>query len=111
MSLMSHSSLTLNTLKVVATYQQHEFSPYLQGLDNVSKSVVNECGSLIQDTLDRFQLRYENSLSIGGSGKKIKDIHKRIEWSLREKEKLQHLRAKLQYGVQRLSLLTNLAAE
>jgi hypothetical protein len=45
-----------------------------------------------------------------GSGKKIKDIYKRIEWSVREKERLKQLRDKLQEGVQRLSLLTTLAA-
>lgn len=96
---------------MVATYQQHELSPYLQGLDNVSKSVVNQCAALIQDTLDHIQSRYGKSLGIEGSGKKIKDIYKRIEWSVREKERLQNLRDKLQEGVQRLSLLTSLAAE
>ncbi|RSL94418.1 hypothetical protein CDV31_014332 [Fusarium ambrosium] len=29
-------------MQVVATYQQHEFSPYLDGLDNATKSVINQ---------------------------------------------------------------------
>lgn len=44
--------------QVVATYQQHEFSPYLDGLDNAAKSVIDQCGSLIQDTLEHIQPKY-----------------------------------------------------
>ncbi|RSL90954.1 hypothetical protein CEP51_000518 [Fusarium floridanum] len=96
-------------MQVVATYQQHEFSPYLDGLDNATKSVINQCGSLIQETLEHIQPKYHDSLSGGSSGKKFNDIYRKIEWSMREKDRLRHVREKLQDGVQRLSLLTNLA--
>ncbi|KID65919.1 hypothetical protein MAN_05578, partial [Metarhizium hybridum] len=96
---------------VVATYQQHELSPCLQVLDDVSKSVVDECASLIQDTLQHLRSRYRGSLGAEGSGNKIRDIVKRIEWSVRETQRLEKLREKLREGVQRLSLLTGLAAE
>ncbi|KAK8929294.1 hypothetical protein VCV18_001956 [Metarhizium anisopliae] len=96
---------------VVATYQQHEVSPCLQVLDDVSKSVVDECASLIQDTLQHLRSRYGGSLGAEGSGNKIRDIVKRIEWSVRETQRLEKLRGKLHEGVQRLSLLTGLAAE
>lgn len=96
--------------QVVATYQQHEFSPYLDGLDNAAKSVIDQCGSLIQDTLEHIQPKYHESLRVGGSGKKINDIYRKIEWSMREKDRLRYTREKLQDGVQRLSLLTTLAA-
>ncbi|KAH7254936.1 hypothetical protein MRS44_016409 [Fusarium solani] len=97
-------------MQVVATYQQHEFSPYLDGLDKAVKSVIDQCGSLIQDTLEHIQPKYHESLRIGGSGKKINDIYRKIEWSMREKDRLRYTREKLQDGVQRLSLLTTLAA-
>ncbi|KAJ2985684.1 hypothetical protein NUW58_g5402 [Xylaria curta] len=98
-------------MQVVATYEQHESSPYLEGLDNVSKCVVNQCTSDIQDAFDYFQSRYQNSLHPGGSGKKIKDVFKKVEWATREKDRLRCLREKLKEGIQRLSLLTSLAAE
>ncbi|UPK95737.1 hypothetical protein LCI18_006672 [Fusarium solani-melongenae] len=97
-------------MQVVATYQQHEFSPYLDGLDNAAKSVIDQCGSLIQDTLEHIQPKYHESLRVGGSGKKMNDIYRKIEWSMREKDRLRYTQERLQDGVQRLSLLTTLAA-
>lgn len=41
--------------KVVATYQQHELTPYPQGLDAVSKTMVDNCTTLIQDALKHLQ--------------------------------------------------------
>ncbi|KAL2674038.1 hypothetical protein Neosp_012484 [[Neocosmospora] mangrovei] len=96
--------------QVVATYQQYELSPHLDGLDKEVKSVIDQCGSLIQDTLEHIQPKYRNSLRVGGSEKKIRDIYRKVEWSMREKDRLRHTREKLQDGVQRLSLLTALAA-
>lgn len=86
-------------------------SIYLQDLDHASKSIVEQCTTLIQDTLNRLDLRYGDSLSVNGSGKKIKDKFKQIKWSLSEKERLQNLRERLQEGVQRLTLLTSLATK
>ncbi|WAO84146.1 Hypothetical protein NCS54_00135200 [Fusarium falciforme] len=96
--------------QVVATYEKHESSTYLADLDQASKSVVNKTASLIQDALDHFQSRYKSSLHPGGSGKKLKDAYKKLEWSTREKERIRCLREKLQESVQRLQLLTSLAA-
>lgn len=96
--------------QVVATYQQHEPSPYLNGLDSVAKSIIDQCGSLIQDTLEHVHPKYHDSLRVGGSGKKVKDIYRKVEWMTRETDRLRHVREKLQDGVQRLSLLTTLAA-
>ncbi|KAL6411861.1 hypothetical protein AUP68_04240 [Ilyonectria robusta] len=97
-------------MQVVATYQQHESSPYLDGLDKAAKSVIDQCGSLIQDTLEHVHPKYYDSLRVGGSGKKVKDIYRKVEWMTRETDRLRHVREKLQDGVQRLSLLTTLAA-
>lgn len=57
--------------QVVATYQQHEFSPYLDGLDKAVKSVIDQCGSLIQDTLEHIQPKYHESLRIGGLARRL----------------------------------------
>ncbi|KAL6850700.1 hypothetical protein ACO1O0_007825 [Amphichorda felina] len=97
-------------MQVVATYQQHELSPSLQVLDDISRLVVDECTAHIQEALEHFRLRYGNSLGVGGSGKKIQDIAKRIEWSMREPQKLGVLRNKLHEGTQKLSLLMSLTA-
>ncbi|RSM18958.1 hypothetical protein CDV31_002281 [Fusarium ambrosium] len=97
-------------MQVVATYEKHESSTYLTGLDQASKSVVDQTASLIQDNLDHFQSRYKNSLQPGGSGKKWKDVYKKLEWSTRERERVRCLREKLRESAQRLQLLTNLAA-
>lgn len=94
--------------KVVATYQQHE-TPCLQGLDAVSKTVVDNCTTLIQDALNHLQLYYGSSLTKEGSGNKARDILKRVEWCVREKTRLGALRAGLQQGTQRLTLLSNLS--
>jgi hypothetical protein len=86
-------------------------TPYLDGLDNVAKSVADQCGSVLRDALDHFHARYNDSLCLGGSGKKIKDIYKKLEWSVREKDQLHSLRRRLQDGVQRLTLLTALTVK
>jgi predicted RecB family endonuclease len=97
-------------MQVVATYEQHEPSSSLNTLDQVTKSVVDECGTLLQEAADRFIPRYHSSLQSGGSGRKIKDAYKKIEWSVREKERLHELRDKLRENTERLCLLTALAA-
>lgn len=92
-------------------YEQHELSPFLQGLDTVTRSVVHQCAALIQEALEHLQSRYSNTLCIEGSHKRIKDIYRRIEWFAREKERIRNLQEKLTESIQRLSLLINLASE
>ncbi len=93
----------------MAAFQEHESSPFLSVLYSVSKSVVHECATSIQETLDRLQRRYHNSLEASGSGNKAKDIYKKLEWSLKEKDQLDGLREKLHKNAERLSLLVILA--
>ncbi|KAJ6789712.1 hypothetical protein PWT90_00576 [Aphanocladium album] len=95
---------------VVATYQQHEVTPYLQELDAVSKTVVDNCTTLIQDALNHLQARYGSSLTKEGSGNKAVDVMKRVEWCMKEKTRLGALRAAIQQNTQRLLLLSNLSA-
>ncbi len=94
---------------MVATYEQHELSPYLQGVDAASKSVVGKCTTLIEDTLTHLQSRYGSSLTECGSENKIKDVYKRFEWCVREKDRIRAVRDGLQEGVLSLTLLTTLA--
>ncbi|KAK0731893.1 hypothetical protein B0H67DRAFT_654855 [Lasiosphaeris hirsuta] len=53
--------------QVVATYEQHDTSSILVCLTRETKTVVDECGTLIQQTLDLLMPRYEQSLRPGGS--------------------------------------------
>lgn len=71
---------------------------------------MGRCTVLVRDMLSHLQTRYGNSLSTLGSGKRIKDIFKCIEWRAKETERIRQLRESLREGVQRLTLLTTLAA-
>jgi hypothetical protein len=94
---------------VIATYPQHESSLYLQELDAVTKQVVDECAELIRQALARWQKKYGEALAPEGSGNALKDAGRKLEWRLREKERVAELRARLDQGVQRLTLLGALA--
>jgi hypothetical protein len=97
--------------QVVSTYQQQENSIYLSELDRITKAVVEECASSIEGALRRFRDKYHGSLHHAeGSGSKLYDGYKKLEWAFREKEQLQGLREKLQRNTERLSLLAGLAA-
>ncbi|KXX74530.1 hypothetical protein MMYC01_209032 [Madurella mycetomatis] len=98
-------------MQVVATYPQYESTPYLAGIGTTTKEVVNECGSLIQESLDRWHTKYHVSLSPGGSGNRIKDAGKKMEWSLREQERARELQNKLSRGIERMTLLSALATQ
>lgn len=94
----------------MATYEQHGRSVYLTELDRATKTVVEECAALIEGALQHFGTRYHGSLQTEGSGNKCRDAYKKIEWALREKERLLELREKLQRNTERLTLLNGLAA-
>ncbi|KAJ4289909.1 hypothetical protein N0V88_006704 [Collariella sp. IMI 366227] len=108
-SAQTHNADNGISQKVVATYSQHEFTLYLEELDTATLVVVNECGDLIQEALDRWH-KYHEALSSEGSGNGLKSIVKKIEWSLRDQKRMKELQKKLDQGVQRLTLLGALAA-
>ncbi|GAB1309964.1 hypothetical protein MFIFM68171_00174 [Madurella fahalii] len=95
--------------QVVATYQEREYSVYLSSLDNATKAVVDDCAGLIEAALQHFGSRYQDNLRAGGSGNKWKDAYKKVEWSVKEKERLQELQEKLRQNTERLALLSVLA--
>lgn len=97
--------------KVVATHQSHEPTPYLDGVDALTREIINDCAGLIQTTLDSLRARYGDSLGRDGieSDRKLQGIFKRIQWSMLEQSRLQVLQEKVQKSTQRLSLLTALA--
>ncbi|KAK7753731.1 hypothetical protein SLS62_004355 [Diatrype stigma] len=96
-------------MQVVATYEQHEFSLHLNQLDNIAKAVVDRCGHLIQEVLDRLCPKYHASFQVGGSDNKLKDVLRKGEWLLRDKKRIEVLRCELRQGIERLTLLTALA--
>jgi hypothetical protein len=96
---------------VVATYEKYEPSPYMQGLSAAAKSIVNECGTLIQDALDTLRPRYDGSLlRDGGSGNVMRDAAKKVQW-LWERGQVEDLESKLKDNTLRLSLLVSLTAQ
>lgn len=96
--------------QVVATYPQREFTPYLEGLDTATKETVDDCAGLIREALCRWQKKYHQALSPSGSGNALKDAGRKMEWFLREQERVVELQAKLSQSIQRLTLLSALAA-
>ncbi|KAK3896403.1 hypothetical protein C8A05DRAFT_20612 [Staphylotrichum tortipilum] len=97
-------------MQVVATYPQREFTPYLEGLDTSTKETVDDCAGLIREALDRWQKKYHQALASKGSGNALKDAGRKMEWFLREQERVAELQVKLSQGIQRLTLLSALAA-
>jgi len=94
---------------VVEVYSQREPSSYTKELDDATKEVTNECGTLIRELFDRLRPKYHESLQLGGSGNVVKDWGKKITWSFREQEVVREFQEKLAHGVQRLTLLMSLA--
>jgi hypothetical protein len=92
----------------VATYEAREPSAYLAGLDQATKAVVDECAGLIEQAIQHFGSRYHDSLRAEGSGNKWRDACKKVEWAVREKERLLELREKLRRNTERLTLLNGL---
>ncbi|KAI0875786.1 hypothetical protein GGS24DRAFT_272331 [Hypoxylon argillaceum] len=95
---------------VIATYQQYEQSPWLCGLGATTKSVVDECTTLLQDALEGWSYKYRESLTIGGSRNRVKDTYRKIQW-LWEKDNVTKLQNKLKISTSRLSLLTALTSQ
>lgn len=77
----------------------------------MTKTVVNECGSLIQEFLGTTAPRYHDYLQPGGSGRKFKDYLKRIEWSVKKKSDVLLLQQTLHSKTACLSLLIGLACK
>ncbi|KAL1841536.1 hypothetical protein VTJ49DRAFT_6965 [Mycothermus thermophilus] len=96
-------------LQVVATYEQCGHSVYLNELDNATRAVVDECAGLIAGALEHFGGRYHVSLQPGGSESWLRDARKKVSWFLRERERVNELREKLNRNIQRLTLLNGLA--
>lgn len=70
----------------MTTYQPYQLSQLLDGVDHVSRSVVEERSTLIQERLDRLGARYRNPSRAEGSGNPIKDSYKKIEYSVSEEK-------------------------
>ncbi|KAI0021602.1 hypothetical protein F4780DRAFT_271425 [Xylariomycetidae sp. FL0641] len=94
---------------VIATFQQYENSPALEGLDKAAKRCVDECTILIQAELDRLVPRYDDSLGDEQSASYARRAVKKIQWSIIEKEDVARLRAKLSQETHALTMLVALA--
>ncbi|KAK9770307.1 hypothetical protein SCAR479_13048 [Seiridium cardinale] len=96
-------------VNVVATYE-HYSSPSLDDFDRLLHTVVQECHDLIQSSLNRLVPKYHDSLKPEGSGSRIRDGIRKVEWSVREKERVKELRDKLRTNGQRISILTQIVS-
>jgi hypothetical protein len=95
-------------MQVIAIYQHFERG--LEDLASITKSIVDDCVSLVGDVLARVKERYGDSLQSEGSGSRIRDAYKKIEFSVREKEMIQLLKDSMSRNVMRLTVLCSCAA-
>ncbi|KAH6656979.1 hypothetical protein BKA67DRAFT_176692 [Truncatella angustata] len=91
-------------LNVVATCEQYT-SPSLSDLNRTIHTIVQDCHIQIQEILHRFVPKYHESLKPGGSTRKIVDAFKKLEWTVKEKERTRELQDKLHTNGQKLSML------
>ncbi|KAK7959484.1 uncharacterized protein PG986_004338 [Apiospora aurea] len=99
-----------STTQIVEENRQFESCPSLANLSIETKSIVNECATLIQNALDRWFPKYQQNLQPGGSGSSVKDAFRKIEWSLREKQGIQELQDKLRKNTERLALIIGITS-
>ncbi|KAK6084621.1 hypothetical protein SCUP515_01117 [Seiridium cupressi] len=93
-----------------ASASAKEYQELRKELDIFTAILVNECHDLIQSSLDRLVPKYHDSLKPEGSGSRIKDGVRKVEWSVREKERVKELRDKLRTNGQRISILTQIVS-
>ncbi|KAL8389515.1 hypothetical protein RB595_008900 [Gaeumannomyces hyphopodioides] len=96
-------------LTTVVTTHRHRNGPRSNSndIERDILALVNECGGLIQGALSKLSGRYGQSLSQPG----WKNALKKIEFTIREKKEAENLRNKLSERMDRISLLSGLAAK
>lgn len=92
----------------IETFQVYENNEWLNTLANVTKDIINECGSLIGEVSGRYRQKYQ-ALDSDGSWHNVKSLFQKVEFSVRETERIQLLHDKLNNAIGRLSLLTSCA--
>lgn len=80
-------------------------------LGNVTKRIVDDCGSLMKEVWDKLTKKYDASLGKGSSSNVFVGGYRRIEWLAREKDKVMKLHGKLQTSTACLSVLVAAAAQ
>lgn len=100
-----------DSYQVIAIYERHEDSPWLNNLDKEIRRVVDDCAVSLRETLNYFHVKYHRHLQPGGSSNAVKDAVKKLEWSFTEKDKILALQEKMKAVVGNLTLLTAVAAQ
>ncbi|VUC26916.1 unnamed protein product [Clonostachys rosea] len=104
-------SLIKVLMQVVVTYEKAEASPLMADLATTIKSIIDECGKIMQEELSRLRVKYHDGLQPGGSGSKSTDMYKKMKFGVTEKEQLREVREKLGTRTQQLSTLVAIAAQ
>jgi hypothetical protein len=80
-------------------------------LGTVTKQIVDECAMLIQDIWTKNMAKYDSSLGKRSLLNTFATGYKKLEWLIREKDKVLKLQEKLKANTSRLSLLIAAAAQ
>jgi hypothetical protein len=75
------------------------------------KLVFKGCTQPIRDMTEHLTAKYGDRLGPKGLGSTVQEIFQKLDWAMKEMENIQALRGRLQESMQRLSLLSTLAAE
>jgi hypothetical protein len=90
---------------VVVLWQSYIDSPELHQLGIITKQVVEDCRKTLLAFRSRIDKKYCASLSLGGSGNRLKDAAKKVIW-VKEKEDILELRRKLQVAGDTITMLS-----
>lgn len=91
-------------------WQDRVSTPEMIELENVTKRIVDEDGVLILETLQRIAPKYHDSLGKDSHKNFLSSSYRKVEYSVREKQKVKSLQERLAVSMGRLNTLISAAA-
>ena len=84
-------------------------TPELHALCQTAQSTVTRCRTSITEFKQRLQ-KYKDTMRVGGSGCTVRDIGKKLQWSIGEKDYIARFRAEITGYTESISMLTTIAS-
>ena len=81
-------------LHVERLSRTHDATPELHALYGTARATVTRCRECIEDFKQKLK-KYRGSMVAGGSGNPVKDIGRRLQWSMAEKDHIARFRAEV----------------
>jgi|SRR5215469_4918252 len=81
-------------LQVEQLSRTYTTTPELYALCETAKSTVQKCRTCV-DAFTKHIRKYNKSLGVGGSGNRLKDAARKLQWSVSEKDEVAKFRAEV----------------